>query len=290
MKTMLLVSVFTLALGGSAAAATWHVQPVGGGDAKTIQAGIDMASTGDVVMVAAGTYSGLGNVNLSFNGKGITLQSESGPLLTVIDCQLNSSGLKFQNGEGFDAMVTGFTIKNARGYKGGAFYINGASPMICYNVIQDCYAFQKGGAIYVANGSPMIFNNTMDGNGAAFSGGCFQLDSGAAPQIYQNIICHTTNAGAFSCSAASGATFVSCNDIWWNAGGDAICIGNVGSNYSQDPLFCGVAGSGNYFLQQTSPCSSSFSPCLSTVGAMGVQCQVTATQSVTWGKVKNMYR
>jgi hypothetical protein len=290
MKTVLLVTIFALACGGNAAAATWHVVPGGGGDATTIQAGIDLASSGDIVMVAPGTYSGLGNVNLSFNGKGITLKSDSGPLLTVIDCQQTSTGIKFQNGEGFDAMLDGFTIKNGRGYKGGAIYISGASPMICYNVIQDCYAFNKGGAFYITNGSPMIFNNTMDANGAAFSGGCFQLDSQASPQIYQNIICHTTNAGAFSCSSASGATFVSCNDIWWNAGGDVVCIGNTGSNYSQDPMFCGIPGSGNYFLQQTSPCSSSFSPCFSTVGAMAVQCQVTSVQGVTWGQVKNMYR
>jgi hypothetical protein len=30
--------------------------------------------------------------------------------------------------------------------------------------------------------------------------------------------------------------------------------------------------------------------CLATVGALGPQCQVTATEPVTWGKVKSMYR
>lgn len=290
MKTVLLVSIFVIALGGNAAATTWHVVPSGGGDATTIQAGIDLAVNGDIVMVAPGTYRGAGNVNLNFNGKGITLKSDAGAGQTIIDCQEASSGIRFQNGEGFDAVLDGFTIKSGRANKGAGIYINGASPMICYNVICDCYAFSTGGAMFVQNGSPMIFNNTLDKNGAAFGGGGFQLGSAASPQVYQNIICATTNGGAFGCSGASGGTFVSCNDLWWNVGGDAICIGNTGGNYSQDPLFCGVPGSGNYFLQMTSPCSSSFSPCFSTVGAMGIQCEVTATESVTWGKVKSMYR
>ena len=290
MRTVLLVSIFVLSSVTSAAATTWHVVPGGGGDAATIQAGIDLASSGDIVMVAPGTYRGLGNVNLNFNGKGITLKSDAGASQTIIDCQETSWGFRFQNGEGFDAVLDGFTIKSGRAYKGGAIFINGASPMICYNIICDCYAFQTGGAMYVQNGSPMVFNNTMDRNGAAFGGGSVQLASAASPQIYQNIICGTTNGGAFGCSAPSGGTFVSCNDLLANVGGDAICIGNTGGNYSQDPLFCGVPGSGNYFLQQTSPCSSSFSPCFATVGAMGIQCQVTATEAVTWGKVKSMYR
>jgi hypothetical protein len=187
-------------------------------------------------------------------------------------------------------MLDGFAIKNGRAYKGAGIYVNGASPMICHCVVSGCYAFTSGGGMYVQNGNPSIFNNTLDGNGAAYGGGGFQLATGSNAQIYQNIVCGTSNGGAFSCAAAGGGTFVSCNDMVSNTGGNIICVGDAGGNYTKDPLFCGIEGSGNYGLQKTSPCTSTFSPCLSVVGALDIQCEVTATEAVTWGKVKSMYR
>lgn len=292
MRHVLNFIVMSLVLGAavSANAATWHVVPAGGGDATTIQAGINLAADGDIVMVAAGTYTGTGNVNVSFNGKNITVQSESGPGQTIIDCQQAAQGFKFITGETSSAMLYGFTIKNARANKGAGIQCDGSSPLICWNVISGCYAFSMGGGIYTKKGSPVIFNNTLDGNGAAFGGGGIALASQSNAQVYQNIICGTTAGGAFVCSGASGGTFVSCNDLYGNTGGQVICVGNAGQNYSMDPLFCGIPGSGNFYLQMTSPCSQNFSPCGIGVGALGVLCQVTATQPVTWGRVKSLYR
>ncbi len=273
----------------AADAATWYVRPGGGGDATTIQAGIDLAVGGDAVVVEAGTYSGLGNVNLTFNGKDITLTSESGPYFTIIDCQNVAQGVLFTGGEGFGAVLDGFTIKNGSGTSGAAIYCDGASPVIRYNILCNNLAWGAGGAIFVRQGSPMIYNNTLDGNGAGAGGGVM-LGPQSNAQLWQNIICNSTSGGAFYCVGAGGATVVSCNDLYANAGGDLVCAGAGGNNYSLDPLFCGIAGSGNFYLQQTSPCTSTFSPCAAPVGALGVQCQVTATQAATWGQVKSLYR
>src|SRR5262245_21244695 len=76
-----------------AMAATWYVA-TGGNDNnpgtqgqpfRTIQRGIDASSHGDTVLVGNGKYSGVGNRNLNFGGRNITLRSQGGQALCVID-------------------------------------------------------------------------------------------------------------------------------------------------------------------------------------------------------------
>ncbi len=62
-------------------AATIHVP----GDQPTIQAGIDAAMDGDIVLVADGTWTGVGNRDIDFLGKAITVRSENGPDSCIID-------------------------------------------------------------------------------------------------------------------------------------------------------------------------------------------------------------
>src|SRR6266436_2220044 len=51
------------------------------GDRPTIQAGINAASSGDIVLVAPGTYI----ENINFMGKAITVKSSNGAKYTIID-------------------------------------------------------------------------------------------------------------------------------------------------------------------------------------------------------------
>jgi hypothetical protein len=285
----LCLTMVVLISAGTAHSATWHVVPGGGGDATTIQAGINLAANGDVVVVASGTYTGVGNVNVNFNGKNITVQSEFGASYTVVDCQNAAQGFLIQTGEGAGAVLEGFTIKYGYGVKGGGIYCNNTSPTIRYNVISDCVATTSGGAIYMRFGTPTCYNNTIDGNNAPAGGG-IALAGPSSAQIHHNIICSSLAGGAFSCMGTMTGTSVGCNDIIGNTGGNAICGTNAGNNFTMDPLFCGIPGSGNFFLQQTSPCAVAYSPCAANVGALGVLCQVTATQAATWGQVKSMYR
>src|SRR5262249_24096232 len=138
-----------LCVGSMAQATTYYVATTGHDDTgngsqaapfQTIRKGLDTAQNGDTVLVAAGTYTGDDNRNLSFNGRNLTLSSQSGPAATIIDCQGNQDfparGFLFSNGETNEAVLDGFTIQN--GYAdslfgsiaGGGIAIKGACPTI----------------------------------------------------------------------------------------------------------------------------------------------------------------
>ena len=62
-------------------ACTWYVKPDMSGDAPTIQAAIDSASSGDSVLVASGVY----DENLDTQGKRLFLIGQTGAEQTIID-------------------------------------------------------------------------------------------------------------------------------------------------------------------------------------------------------------
>jgi hypothetical protein len=89
---------------------------------------------------------------------------------------------------------------------------------------------------------------------------------------------------------------LSCNNSWGAATNySGTCAGAAGSNgnISVDPQFCGVPGSGNYYLQEDSPCAPGHHPdgaSCGLIGAFGVACGAVKTHPVTWGAIKAMYR
>ena len=64
-----------------------------------------------------------------------------------------------------------------------------------------------------------------------------------------------------------------------------------GNNFSLDPEFCGVEGSGNYFLQSDSPCAPGNSPYPSAglIGALPINCGTVDIRNKTWGEIKAIY-
>jgi hypothetical protein len=78
-----------LLAGSDAVARTWRITPFGTGDAPTVQAGIDSARGGDVVLLAAGTYAwtsqGASGTAMLRLVPGITLRGESGAAATILD-------------------------------------------------------------------------------------------------------------------------------------------------------------------------------------------------------------
>jgi hypothetical protein len=88
---------------------------------------------------------------------------------------------------------------------------------------------------------------------------------------------------------------ITCCCFFNNAGGDDRPPGSFdgGGNFSQDPEYCGIDGSGNFELQSDSPCVPGQHPFGSSCGGIGafpVGCETSSAQMKTWGAIKEMYR
>ncbi len=140
----------------------------------TIQEGIQAAVSGDTVLVLEGTYTGTGNKNLAFYGKEITVVSDMGAVDTVIDCENDGIAFGFYGGEGADARIEGFTMRN--GYSGfedgGAILCGGSSmPVIGDNIFENNRTLRSGGAINLDYAAPVITGNTFTANHCDSAGG-----------------------------------------------------------------------------------------------------------------------
>jgi predicted outer membrane repeat protein len=152
-------------------------------DQPTIQAGIDSGSGGDTVLVADGTYTGDGNRDIDFSAKSITLISENGPELTIIDCEGSQSsphrGFIFHDMEDTSSVLSGFTIMDGYepghrpiGCGGGIRCENFSSPLIKNCLLRDNTAGDLGGGIYCDGGAaPIIRSCIIENNVALDSGG-----------------------------------------------------------------------------------------------------------------------
>lgn len=288
--------LFLAAFLASPLTASIHIKSDGSGDFPTIQAGISAAAWGDTVLLAEGIYTGVGNYNIYFDGKAIMVNSENGPVTTIVDCQGLGCGFIFGADEAHDSILSGLTIRNGNFAMGGGIYcwyssptisnniiignsgslgggicIDGTEehhPVIANNIIGGNYA-ANGGGICCIGAAPTISGNTISGNAANDGGGGLCL-LGASADVKNAIIAFSATGAGVLCEGGN-SRFTNC-DIFGNAGGDVLCGSDGGGNISADPLYCGILGSGNYNLQSISPCAPGNHSSGALVGACPVGC------------------
>ena len=187
MKRIGLLLLLVVLAAGSVWAATINVPA----DHATIQTAIDSAIDGDTVLVADGTYTGAGNVNLDFEGKAIAVKSKGGAKRCIVDCEnVETRGVDFHNSEGNSSILDGFTIKNASFSHGAAIRCKGSSPVIRNCIIKDNFG-EYGVGIRCAEGaSPIIENTLFTGNKSSnYGAGVYAVQS-SKPKL---INCTITN-------------------------------------------------------------------------------------------------
>jgi len=262
---------------------TYYVDAAQGSDANhgltpnqafaTIQRGIDAAANGDTVLVMDGIYLGPGNANLDFQGRHLVLRSQNGPEHTVIDCQQAGRALYFHRGEGPEAVVSGFTIRNGNDpICGGIYCVGTGGPTIRDCVLIDNFG-SRAGALFAHYENAAVFehciirHNTSGGGAVRFEnshgtlrhcvladnvsnagGGAIQCESGNSTPVIDHCTVMGNRASQYGGGllAAFSANPVIRNSIFWGntatLGGGQLAVINAVAQVSYTDVEGGQGG------------------------------------------------
>ena len=246
-----------------------HVNATTGDDAngdgvstpyRTIQKGIDEANDVDTVVVANGTYTGPGNVDIDFFGKPITVKSANGPESCIIDCGGSGRGFYFHSGETGISVLNGFTITNGFAEYGAGICCMSSSPRILNIIIAGNTASQSGGGIHCHFSTATIEDTIITENNASEYGGGIHCYSSNPTVINATIAANISNCGGgLACHTRSSPTIINTTITGNNAisegGGGISCLGFssptitnatiTGNNTSRDGggIYCDISSS-----------------------------------------------
>ena len=262
LKTLLAIPMSLLMMASATVAgAIIYVDDDGPADFNNIQAAIDHANDGDVVIVAEGRYFEL----INLKAKDVTLRSREPNNLdvvveTIIDggagssvAVLDNSGVRFNprvvtfnSGEGPDCVLNGLTITNGRS---GGVYCADSSPTLVrcaitrnraragagmYNKdssasLVDC-SFVKNvgsaaGGVYNHNSNPTLKKCTFIENQATWWGGGMVNAQGSRPMVINCIFANNSaegSGGAIGTGGDNSAGILrNCTLVGNSAGGGA---------------------------------------------------------------------
>ncbi|MBI4719270.1 MAG: right-handed parallel beta-helix repeat-containing protein [Planctomycetes bacterium] len=171
----------------------------GAGDFARVQAAIDAAADGDVIVVRPGIYA----ERINFNGKRITVQSLA-PLdadvvaTTVLDGGAAGHVVTFNHAETSESVLRGLTVRGGRASGaancdadnlpdpsvvpcGGGVYAytdsnRFTSPTIEHCVIEGNQAVNRGGGVFLKFGAARLFRNVIRNNAATSGAGVSTAD------------------------------------------------------------------------------------------------------------------
>ena len=183
----------------------------------SINAAIDAATNGDVIVLSAETYAE-GDV-IDTDGKGITIEGatgKGGAAATIIDGAGTHRVLQCITGEGSDTRFENLVIQNGQANTGGGMYNEGSGPTLvnCSFIGND--SNQDGAAISSSNASPTITDCTFTDNGPAREGGAILHRVGTLTLdgcVFTNNQCEFSGGALYLADEDGGSSVTDCTFI-----------------------------------------------------------------------------
>ena len=147
-RSVAVPALLALALASPVLADTWTVDDDGPADFSTIQAAIDAAQSGDVILVAPGSYTGTKESVIDFSGKDLEIIGSG--FDTKVDGQQGRRGALVDCGPGATPLLEGFLFLNclATG-DGGGVRVTSAAVRVEDCTFQACEATGRGGGLFI---------------------------------------------------------------------------------------------------------------------------------------------
>lgn len=258
------VVIVTILSVSSGSAETIYVGASVPSDYADIQSAIDGARSGDVIVISPGRYVGIGNRDIDFRGKPLTIRSmdPNDPGLvsqTIIDCNGTADephrGFHFHTGEDCRAVVSGLTVTHGYGpaedawgtpiSSGGGVYCCESNPTLV-NCVFVGNSASRGGAICTYYSEAHLENCVFRGNSSeVWGGGVF--DYHGSPLYTRCTFDRNVSGygGAVSHSCYSTVTFIDCLFVGNRAEYENYGSGGVLYNYSDTAILIGCLLVGN---------------------------------------------
>jgi len=162
------------------------------GDQPTIQDAINVAVSGDTVLVQPGTYY----ENINYNGKNIVIGSlilttgdTSYISQTVIDGNEEGSVVTVNSGEDSTTVLSGFTIKNGLATHGGGILVWNSTVKLKQMIIDDNIATDQGGGVFIVQSNNVLIEDCkFSNNTSVSSGAAIQYHQGSTGKIVDTIV------------------------------------------------------------------------------------------------------
>lgn len=241
-----LFSVLCICLSGSAWAAIIHVPA----DQPTIQAGIESAQAGDIVLVACGTYlehdlvMKSGVVLRGDAGESGCVTVDAGGLGRILSCNGVSTSTAIE-----DLRFTGGFLTGSGETRGGAILVTDSSPTIRRCVFEENDASGGGGGLYALRSGAVIEDCIFIGNTGVDGGGLYLNQ--ASPIIrgclFRDNACLAWG-GAIFCENGSNPALIHCTLVRNHAyqGGGIWCVWECRLRLENCLIAFSAAGEGVY--------------------------------------------